>query len=109
MGEWDKQDGRNTIGMADAGIYRHTVTKIDTNAGPDTDTQHKAPRNTRPTSPDIPSIPPPPPVYDTWLLGRKVRAPWPINIEEDVGDSCCFGTRTVDVGTAWIWDERGGM
>lgn len=43
-----------------------------------------------------------PQVYDSWLLDSKVRTPW--LIEEDVGDSCCFGTRTVDVGTAWIWD-----
>ena len=39
--------------------------------------------------------------YDDWLLQRRVRVrkSW---AEEDVGDSCCFGTRTVEGGRGWI-------
>lgn len=47
--------------------------------------------------------------YDGWLLEKKVRvrSNWE---EEDVGDSCCFGTRTVDdVGLDCIWRLPGGI
>lgn len=39
--------------------------------------------------------------YDDWLLQKRVRVrkSW---AEEDVGDSCCFGTRTVEGGRGWI-------
>jgi hypothetical protein len=49
-----------------------------------------------------------PPEYDSWLLEKKVlvRTPW---AEEDVGDSCCFGTRTVDMGMDCIWKLPGGI
>lgn len=46
--------------------------------------------------------------YDTWLLEKRVkfRSDWG---EEDVGDSCCFGTRTVDMGMDCIWKLHGGV
>ena len=46
--------------------------------------------------------------YDNWLLEKKVkvRNTW---TEEDVGDSCCFGTRTVDMGMDCIWKLHGGI
>lgn len=46
--------------------------------------------------------------YDAWLLEKKVRVRthW---AEEDVGDSCCFGTRTVDMGMDCIWKLPGGI
>lgn len=46
--------------------------------------------------------------YDNWLLEKKVRirSDWG---EEDVGDSCCFGTRTVDMGMDCIWKLHGGV
>jgi hypothetical protein len=46
--------------------------------------------------------------YDSWLLEKKVRvrSAW---AEEDVGDSCCFGTRTVDTGMDCMWKLHGGI
>ena len=46
--------------------------------------------------------------YDTWLLEKRVkfRSDWG---DEDVGDSCCFGTRTVDMGVDCIWKLHGGV
>lgn len=46
--------------------------------------------------------------YDTWLLEKRVkfRSDWG---DEDVGDSCCFGTRTVDMGMDCIWKLHGGV
>jgi hypothetical protein len=50
--------------------------------------------------------------YDEWLLGQKgdevkeVKEPaW----EEDVGDSGCWGSRTVDVGLDCVWKMHGGI
>ena len=53
-------------------------------------------------------IPQRPQEYDSWLLEKKVRVRtyW---AEEDVGDSCCFGTRTVDMGMDCIWKLPGGI
>jgi hypothetical protein len=48
--------------------------------------------------------------YDDWLLQRKVktsrRDDWD---EEDLGDSCCFGTRTVETGLDCVWKLHGGV
>lgn len=48
---------------------------------------------------------------DDWLLERKVKIfpgdDW--SIEDDVGDSCCFGTRTVEIGSDCIWRLHGGV
>jgi len=48
--------------------------------------------------------------YDDWLLQRKVKTPrkdeWD---EDDLGDSCCFGTRTVEMGTDCVWKLHGGI
>jgi hypothetical protein len=48
--------------------------------------------------------------YDDWLLQRKVKTPrrddWD---EEDLGDSCCFGTRTVETGLDCVWKLHGGV
>ena len=47
---------------------------------------------------------------DDWRLQPKVKisrdAGW---FEEDVGDSCCFGTRTVEFGVDCIWRLHGGV
>ena len=48
--------------------------------------------------------------YDAWLVEKKVRVkhvPWEDGT--DVGDSCCFGTRTVEVGRDCIWKLHGGV
>lgn len=50
------------------------------------------------------------PEYDDWLIERKVKVcadAW--EMEEDLGDSCCFGTRTVEVGLNCIWKLHGGV
>jgi hypothetical protein len=48
--------------------------------------------------------------YDDWLLQRKVKR---LRVDEwddgDLGDSCCFGTRTVEVGTDCVWKLHGGV
>jgi hypothetical protein len=46
--------------------------------------------------------------YDNWLLEKKVKVRNTWN-EEDVGDSCCFGTRTVDMGMDCVWKLHGGI
>ncbi|KAH9878988.1 hypothetical protein J1614_002423 [Plenodomus biglobosus] len=50
-------------------------------------------------------------VYDDWLLERKVKTrqyddDWD---EGDLGDSCCFGTRTVEIGMDCVWKLHGGV
>jgi hypothetical protein len=46
--------------------------------------------------------------YDAWLRERKVTVPmgdeW---IEGELGDSCCFGTRTVQSGRENPWSITG--
>lgn len=46
--------------------------------------------------------------YDAWLKERKVSVPvgdeW---IEGELGDSCCFGTRTVQFGRECPWTITG--
>lgn len=46
--------------------------------------------------------------YDNWLLEKKVKIRNDLG-EEDVGDSCCFGTRTVDMGMDCIRILHGGI
>lgn len=46
--------------------------------------------------------------YDDWLMEKKVKVKdtsW--NEGLDVGDSCCFGTRTVEVGKDCVWKLHG--
>lgn len=49
-------------------------------------------------------------VYDSSLLGRKAKTAqldeWN---EGELGDSCCFGTRTVQSGNECIWKLHGGV
>jgi hypothetical protein len=47
--------------------------------------------------------------YDDWLLARKVRLPQSSWEEGELGDSCCFGTRTVEVGMDCVWKLHGGV
>jgi hypothetical protein len=60
-------------------------------------------------------VPTRPKEYDTWLLEKrvKIRNPWAVDDregeEEEVGDSCCFGTRTVDMGMDCVWNLHGGV
>ena len=46
---------------------------------------------------------------DDWLLQRKVKIPRVDEWSEELGDSCCFGTRTVQVGTDCLWKLHGGV
>lgn len=50
--------------------------------------------------------------YDHWLLERKVRLPRRDDWHEgELGDSCCFGTRTVESSMArdCIWKIHGAI
>jgi hypothetical protein len=48
--------------------------------------------------------------YDDWLLQRKVKTPRRDDWDEgDLGDSCCFGTRTVETGLDCVWKLHGGV
>jgi hypothetical protein len=38
---------------------------------------------------------------------RKVKVHW--DDEGELGDSCCFGTRTVEVGLDCVWKLHGGV
>ena len=47
--------------------------------------------------------------YDDWLLQRKVKMPRADEWDDgDLGDSCCFGTRTVEMGKDCVWKLHGG-
>ena len=50
---------------------------------------------------------------DIWLSERKVKIPkrgeWEWDEEGELGDSCCFGTRTVEVGLDCVWKLHGGV
>lgn len=45
-----------------------------------------------------------------WLAEKRVKVrgetAWD---EEDLGDSCCFGTRTVEIGVDCVWKLHGGV
>ena len=48
--------------------------------------------------------------YDSWLVEKKVKvkaSPWEDG--GDVGDSCCFGTRTVEAGKECVWKLHDGV
>jgi hypothetical protein len=48
--------------------------------------------------------------YDDWESEKKVKVRnLEVDWEEDVGDSCCWGTRTVDIGMDCVWKIRGGV
>jgi hypothetical protein len=48
--------------------------------------------------------------YDDWLLQRKVKTPRGDEWDEgELGDSCCFGTRTVEIGMDCVWKLHGGV
>ena len=48
--------------------------------------------------------------YDDWLVEKKVRVKETSWIEGlDIGDSCCFGTRTVEMGKDCVWKLHGGV
>jgi starvation-inducible outer membrane lipoprotein len=48
--------------------------------------------------------------YDDWLLERKVKPPRIDDWEDGgLGDSCCFGTRTVEIGMDCVWELHGGV
>ena len=47
---------------------------------------------------------------DDWRLQRKVKVSKAFAFdEEELGDSCCFGTRTVEYGMDCIWKLHGGV
>jgi len=48
--------------------------------------------------------------YDDWLLQRKVKTPRGDEWDDgDLGDSYCFGTRTVEIGKDCVWKLHGGV
>lgn len=48
--------------------------------------------------------------YNDWLLQRKVKTPRGDEWDDgDLGDSCCFGTRTVEIGMDCVWKLHGGV
>jgi hypothetical protein len=47
--------------------------------------------------------------YDGWLLERKVKVPGGLDTEGELGDSGCFGVRTVEIGSDCIWKLHGGV
>src|SRR5690242_21765113 len=117
----------DTVAVADAvgDTAANTDTDITTAAAPkavnaDTAHQQQQEQDTPLLDPGIFSHPAEPrsststsTSYDSWLLSRKVRSPWtepyPSADDEDVGDSCCFGTRTVDAGRGFVWRLEGGI
>ena len=44
---------------------------------------------------------------DDWHKERKVKVQWAE--EGELGDSCCFGTRTVELGLDCVWKLHGGV
>jgi len=44
---------------------------------------------------------------DDWHKERKVKVQW--DDEGELGDSCCFGTRTVEMGLDCVWKMHGGV
>lgn len=53
--------------------------------------------------------------YDEWLIEKKVKIKEDAILSQDldgysdVGDSCCFGTRTVQTGRDCAWKLHGGI
>ncbi|UPX11793.1 uncharacterized protein EKO05_0002381 [Ascochyta rabiei] len=110
MAEWDNTTTTTTTTTPlDANEARlraaeslgYPVTRQGT-PNPDTNTKkHDHASSTRPQS------------YDSWLLEKRVRirSGWADEDGDrngDVGDSCCFGTRTVHGGLYWGWELHGG-
>lgn len=49
-------------------------------------------------------------VYDDWLLERKVRIRQRDSRDEgELGNSCCFGTKVVDISMDCVWKLHGGI
>lgn len=47
---------------------------------------------------------------DDWLLARTIKTPaLDIWDEGELGDSCCFGVRTVESSTDSVWKMHGGV
>jgi hypothetical protein len=44
---------------------------------------------------------------EEWQAEPKVKVHW--DDEGELGDSCCFGTRTVEVGLDCVWKLHGGV
>jgi hypothetical protein len=45
---------------------------------------------------------------DDWIVERKVKIhTW--DDDGELGDSCCFGTRTVQFGKDCVWKLHGGV
>jgi hypothetical protein len=44
---------------------------------------------------------------EEWQAERKVKVHW--DDKGELGDSCCFGTRTVEVGFDCVWKLHGGV
>ena len=48
--------------------------------------------------------------YHDWHLERKVKIPRQDDWDEgELGDSCCFGTRTVEFGLDYVWKLHSGV
>jgi hypothetical protein len=45
---------------------------------------------------------------EQWTGERKVKSTsW--SMEENIGDSCCWGVRTVETGLDCVWKLHGGV
>lgn len=44
-----------------------------------------------------------------WKMERRVKIQTMEYAEGELGDSCCFGTRTVEVGLDCVWKLHGGV
>jgi len=48
--------------------------------------------------------------FNNWLLEKKVRVQGNLwDGEEDLGDSCCFGTRSMEIGLDYVWKLHEGV
>lgn len=47
--------------------------------------------------------------YDNMKTNAKVSIDHGKHDEEELGDSCCFGIRTVEAGVDCIWKLHGGV
>lgn len=98
------ESGGGMAGWGEKDVEKDSVEKAVAHAHGDAPHGTALTEKTEAVSRDIspPShTPPDPQKYDDWLLQRRVRIrkPWTefdeLGADVDVGDSCCFGTRSV--------------
>lgn len=105
MGEWDDAGGLANMKFTIMDVESTNIDAVEARLRAAESLGYEVTRNTVEKKEHVSTRPP---SYDNWLLERKVRFrnDWD---DEDVGDSCCFGTRTVDMGMDCIWRLHGGV